>query len=109
MRFPRTMVVATTGLILVLAGAGITRRIHAQGSGLTVGQRVILESYVGGSTALTSKRMFAYSIEGMALIERDPDTYPKVPGYHYRLLSMTDGRLIHVYDPIRTKTTYYMQ
>jgi hypothetical protein len=45
---------------------------------------------------------------GTALLERDESAYGRVPGFHYRLLEMLDGRRIDVFDPISAKTTYYL-
>lgn len=85
------------------AQSGLTLR------SMTVTQRVVLESSSGGVTKIrTSTRLNAISpTAGIALLERDESFYPQVPGFHYRLLRLADGRKIDVFDPIQSKTTYY--
>lgn len=86
----------------------LTIKIHGQSApGVTITQNVIFESFAPASSR-TSKRLSAVSANGdFALLERDNDRYPDVPGFHYRLLRMADGRKMDVFDPIQVKTTIY--
>lgn len=93
--------------LIVLAGV-FAVRAHAQGNGITVEQRVVMESYRHGGNTVLNRRLNAFSDRGMALLERDEYAYGSLPGYHYRMLKMADGRRIDVFDPIKAKTTYYV-
>jgi hypothetical protein len=112
MKIIRMIAIVSTTAIAFLVVALLAERIYAQVAlpqGITGVQSVTLESYSNGGTVRTTSRLSAVSRQrGIALLERDESAYPNVPGYHYRLLQLADGRRIDVFDPIKTKTTYYM-
>jgi hypothetical protein len=100
-----TILAAIAGL--VGTALVVTTRVRAQSiAAITVLQDVKMESYPG-PVIKSGQRLESVAGFGKALLERDDSAYATVPGFHYRLLQMADGRKIDVFDPIQAKTTYY--